>query len=145
MSSTTLQYVPLKCNFTHAPVYWIVCTCVQTCVPLQVMEQSRVSLTVHTCHTKGCTHAYAARVDVYVGMYTYATHMSPMCSRQSLRRIISQGTYSTDNISGYSEWASVVIMILTSCEICKFSLLCFQKERWCLWMGWIHRQVSNVL
>ena len=125
--------VPLKCNFTHVHVYWLVHTCVQTCVPLWVMEHLRVSFNVHVCYTKGCTHIYAARVDTY----TYATHVLPTCSRQSLRKIVSQGTYSSDIISGYSGWTSMVIKILISREMCKFSRHCFQKERWHLWMGWI--------
>ena len=82
-------------------VCWLV-QHMQTCVPLRVMEHSRVSLTVHTCYMKGCTHVYAAQVDTYIGTYTYATHVSPMCCRQSLR-IASQGAYSSDNINGYSE------------------------------------------
>ena len=141
----TFVTVPLKGNFTHARVYWLVCTHVQTCVLLWVMEHSQVSLTVQVCYTKGCTHMYAAQVDTYVGTYMYATRVSPTCSRQSLRRIFTQGTYSSDIISSYSEWLSVVLKILTSHEMCKFSLLCSQKERWRLWMGWIHRQVCNIL
>ena len=105
--------VLLKCNFTHAYVYWLVRTCVQTCVPLRVMEHSRVALTVHACYTKGCKHVDAAWVDTCIGMYTYVTRMLPMCSRKSVRRIVSQSTYSSDIISGYSEWVSVVIKILT--------------------------------
>ena len=127
--------VLLKCNFTHAQMYWLARIHVQTCVPLRVMEHSRVSLTVDACYTKGCTHAYATRVDTYIGTYTYATRVLPTCSRQGFRRIVSQGAYSSDIISGYSKWVSVVIKILTSREMCKFSLLCFQKERWHLWMG----------
>ena len=126
-----ISVVPLKCNFTHVHVYWLVHMHVQTCVPLQMMEHLRVSLTVHKCYTKGCTHTYATRVDAYA----YATRMSPMCSRQSLTRIVSQGTYSSDIISGYSEWASMVIKILISHEMCKLSFLCFQKERWRIWKG----------
>ena len=141
----TFVMVPLKGNFTHARVYWLVHMRVQTYVLLQVMEHSQVSLTVQVCYTKGCTHAYAAQVDTYVGTYTYATRVSPTCSRQSLRRIFSQGAYSSDIISSYSEWSSVVLKILTSHEMCKFSLLCSQKERWHLWMGCIHRQVCNTL
>ena len=91
--------VPLKFNFIHARVYWLIHMRVQTCVPLGVMEYSLVSVTMHTGYTKGCTHTYAARVDTY----TYATCVSPACSRQSLRRIVSQGAYSSDIISGYSE------------------------------------------
>ena len=85
--------VPLKCNFTHAHVYWLVGTRVQTCVPLRVMEHSLVSLTVDLCSTKDFTHVYAALVHTYVGTYTYATHVLPTCSRQSLRRIVSQDAY----------------------------------------------------
>ena len=62
-----------------------------------------MSLTVHACYMKGCTHVYAARVDTYIGTYVYATRMSPMCIRQSLRRIVSQGAYSSDIISSYSQ------------------------------------------
>ena len=125
--------VPLKCNFTHVRVYWLVHTHVQTCVLLQVMEHLRVSLTVHACHTKGCTHMCGARVDTY----TYETNVSLTCSRQNLKRIVSQGAYLSDIVSGYSELASGAIKILTSREMCKFSRLYFQKERWRLWMGWI--------
>ena len=70
-------------------VYWLVYKRVQTYVPLQVIEHSRVSLTEHADYMKGCTHAYAAQVDAY----TYATCVLCKCSRQSLRRIVSQGTY----------------------------------------------------
>ena len=84
--------VPLKCNFTHTRMYWVVHTRVQTCIPLRMMGHLRVSLTVHACYMKGCTHACGARVDTY----TYATRVSPTCSRQSLRRIVSQGAYSSD-------------------------------------------------
>ena len=70
--------VPLKCNFTHVRVYWLVCMRVQTCVPLRVIEHLRASLTAHTCYTKGCTHVYAAQVYIYIGTYTYATGILPM-------------------------------------------------------------------
>ena len=98
-----LHTVLLKCNFTHVHMYWLVRMHEQICIQLRVMEHSRVSLTAHACYMKGCTQAYAARVDTYVGMYTYATGVSPMCSKQSLKRIVSQGAYSSDIISGYSE------------------------------------------
>ena len=60
---------------SHTHVYWLVCTHVQTCVPFWVMEHSQVSLIMHVCYMKGCTHVYAARVDTYVGMYTYACRL----------------------------------------------------------------------
>ena len=85
-----LCMVPLKCNFTHM--------CVQTCALLRVMEHSSVSLTVYSCYTKGCTHVYTARVDTYIDMYTYAFHMLPTYSIHSLTKIVSQGTYSHDQI-----------------------------------------------
>ena len=61
-----INTVPLKCNFIRVHVYWLVHTHVQTCVPLRVMGHRRVSLTVHMCYMKGCTHAYAAQVDTQV-------------------------------------------------------------------------------
>ena len=120
--------VPLKCNFSHMRVYWLVLIHVQTCVPLRVMEQSWVSLTAHVYYTKGWTHAYVAWVDTYIGMYIYATGVSPTCSRQSLRKIVLQGTYSSVIIRGYSEWASEVIKILTSHEMCKLSSLILKRK-----------------
>ena len=173
--------VPFKCNFTHAHVYWLVRTCVQIYVSLRVMEHSRVSLTVHACYTKGCTHV------LHKGLYTRVTQRAVhacdtkgctrvRCSSRYIRRYIHVCysrvayvqqtepqkdrrmqfcittsflyralTYSSDIISSYSELASVVIKILTSLEMCNFSLLCFKKERWLLWMGWIHKQVRNIL
>ena len=110
---------------THTHVYWLVHTRVQTCVLLRVMEYSRVSHTVHWCYTKGYTHACGARVDTCM----YETLVLPTCSNQSLRRIVSQGAYSSDIVSNYYELVSGVIKILTSREMCKFSRLCFQKER----------------
>ena len=89
-----LSYIRYCSNATsHMRVYWLVHTHVQICVPLRVMEHLRVSLTVHACYMKGCIHAYAALVDTYIGTYMYATRMLPTRSRQSLRRIVPQGTY----------------------------------------------------
>ena len=123
-------------------MYWLVRTHVQTCVPLRVMEHSWVSLTAHACYTKGCTHAYAAQVDTYIGTYTYDTGVSPMCSRQGLKSIVLQGVYSSDIISGYSEWASKVIKILTSCEMCKVLLFVSKKKNDVYgWVGCIDRWV----
>ena len=93
------------------------------------MEHSLVSLTAHMCYTKGYAQVYAARVDTYVCMYTYATDVSPTWSRQSLKRIALQGAYSSDIIRGYSERVSEIIKILTSHEMCKFSLFVSKKER----------------
>ena len=38
ISETLKGMVPLKCNFTHMHMHWLVIMCVQTCVPLQVKE-----------------------------------------------------------------------------------------------------------
>ena len=124
-------------------MYWLVRTHVQTCVPLWVMEHSRVSLTAHVCYTKGCTQVYAAWVDTYVGMYTYATGVSPTCSRQNLKRIVLQGTYSSDIISSYLEWTSKLIKILTSRELCKFPLFVSKKKDGVYgWVGCTDRWVT---
>ena len=117
-----------------------VLACLHTCANMcpVTRDGTLMSLTIHVCYTNGCTHAYAAQVDTYVGTYTCATRVSPTCSKQSLRRIdvcslhnntiSAQSAYSSDIISGYSEWASVVIKILTSCEMCIISLLVSKRN-----------------
>ena len=73
----------------------------------------------------------------------YETLVLPMCSNQSLRRVVSQGAYSSDIVSNYYELVSGVIKILTSHEMCKFSRLCFQKKDDIY--GWVeYRQASNI-
>ena len=74
-----------------------------TLVGLNLLHMRVTQRAAHACYTKGCTHTYAARVDTYIGTYTYDTGVSPTCSRQSLKSIVSQGAYSSDIISGYSE------------------------------------------
>ena len=131
-------------------------TCANMCPVTSDGTLTSLTYCTHVLHEG--LHTRVCYSSGYTGTYTYATRVSPMCSRQSLRRIIWNDLatvnvkmwnpvlllrrkalafilYSSDIISGYSEWASVVLKILTSREMCKFSLLCFQKERWHLWMG----------
>ena len=109
------------------------------CVLLRVLEHSWVSLIVHACYTKGCTHACGAQVDTY----TYDTHVSPTWSRQSLRRIVSQNTYSSDIVSDYSELVSGELKILTSREMYKFHVFVPKKKDGIYeWVG--YRQLSNI-
>ena len=84
ISETLKGMVPLKCNLIYTHVHTLACphVCTNMC-PVT----SDGTLTVPTCYAKGCTHANAARVDIYVGTYTYATRVSATCSIQSLRRI----------------------------------------------------------
>ena len=102
----TFAMVPLKGNFTHVRVYWLVRTHVQTCVNMCPVMSNGTLASLTYCTSvlhEGLYTCYAAPVDTYVGTYTYATCVSPTCSRESLRRIFSQGAYSLDIISSYSE------------------------------------------
>ena len=85
----------------HTRAHVLACphACANMC--LVTSDGTLVSLTYCTCMLHKGLHICVWCLNGYIR--TCVILASPTCSRQSLRRIVSQGAYSSDIISGYSE------------------------------------------
>ena len=130
--SLTPTMVLLKCNFMCACVLACSHTCANMC-PI-TSDGTLVSLTYCTrvlhegLHTRVCCSS--GYIHICYSLVAYMQQTEPQKDSFTGRLLIRYYKWLLSmRVCGNKDFASH--------EMCKFSLFCFQKERWCLWMSWI--------